>query len=364
MVHGVVSGCLSYVGIYVSLSIRSPGDTTLVVQFVVLHYLTYLHHLFYLALFPNQQQLTANYLAPVYLISPTHIHNIMSSQSASVLLLGGTGKVGSRIAPLLHAAGVHFLVASRSGTAPNGYTGVKFDWEDESTWEPIFATLISTVYLVAPRGDAQDTIKKFVDLALSKGAQRFVLLSASVVDEGGPIFGKVHTYLRELGEAGKIGWAVLRPTWFQENFLQEPHLSSIKKENKIYSSTGSGKIPWISANDIAAVAFHALTAAQAPNTDYMVLGPELLTYADLAETFTSVLGRTITHVDITEPELVERWTRVGLPPQYGAALASMDTAVRHGSEDRTSDDVRRTTGKEPRRFGDFVEENKSAWARS
>ncbi|KAK6949016.1 hypothetical protein Daesc_009088 [Daldinia eschscholtzii] len=288
----------------------------------------------------------------------------MSSQTGSILLLGGTGKVGSRIAPLLHAAGVPFLVASRSGSAPNGYKGVKFDWGDESTWEPVFSTPISTVYLVAPPADDQDTMKKFVDLALSKGAQRFVLLSASAVEEGGPIMGKVHTYLRELGEAGKIGWAVLRPTWFQENFLQEHHLSALKKENRIYSSTGSGKIPWVSAQDIAGVAFYALTTPQAPNTDYMILGPELLTYADLAEIFTSVLGRKITHVDLTESELVDRWASVGLPPQYGAALAAMDTAVRHGSEERSSDAVLRTTGREPRRFRDFVEENKATWAQS
>ncbi|KAI1464141.1 NAD(P)-binding protein [Daldinia caldariorum] len=285
----------------------------------------------------------------------------MSSQSGSILLLGGTGKVASRIAPLLHAAGVPFLLASRAGSAPNGYTGVKFDWEDESTWEPIFATPISAVYLVSPRRDAQDTMKKFVDLALSKGARRFVLLGASLVEEGGQMFGKVHTYLRELGEAGKIGWAVLRPTWFHENFLHD-HAPDIRKENKIYSSTGSGKIPWVSAEDIAAVAFHVLTAAQAPNTDYLILGPELLTHADLAEIFTSALGRKITHVDLTESELAERWTSLGLPAEFSAALASLDTAVRHGSEERTSDDVRRITGREPKRFRDFVEENKDTWA--
>ncbi|KAI1643277.1 NAD(P)-binding protein [Daldinia loculata] len=287
-----------------------------------------------------------------------------TTQSGSVLLLGGTGKVGSRIAPLLHAAGVPFLVASRSGSAPDGYTGVKFDWEDESTWEPIFSTPISAVHLVAPRAEAQDAMKKFVDLALSKGVPRFILLSASIVAEGGPLVGKVHTYLRELGEAGKIGWGVLRPTWFQENFLSEHHLSALKKENKIYSSTGSGRIPWISAGDIAAVSFHFLTAPQAPNTDHLILGPELLTYADLAEIFSSVLNRKITHVDLTEPELTSRWASVGLPAEYAAVLASMDTAVRHGSEELTSDAVRATTGRDPRAFRDFVEENKGTWAQS
>ncbi|KAI8962580.1 NAD(P)-binding protein [Daldinia sp. FL1419] len=286
------------------------------------------------------------------------------SQSGSVLLLGGTGKVGSRIAPLLHEAKIPFLVASRSGSAPDGYTGVKFNWEDESTWEPIFATPISAIWLVVPHADDQTTIKKFVDLAVSKGTKRIVLLSSSAIKEGGMLMGKVHAYLRELGEAGKIGWAVLRPTWFQENFLVEHHLSALKQENKIYSSTGSGRIPWVSAYDIAAVGFHSLTAAQAPNTDYLVLGPELLTYADLAEIFSSVLGRKITHVDLTEAQLAERWVSVGLPVEYGSFLAAMDTAIRHNSEDRTSGDILKVTGREPRKFRQFVEENKEAWAQN
>jgi uncharacterized protein YbjT (DUF2867 family) len=37
----------------------------------------------------------------------------------------------------------------------------------------------------------------------------------------------------------------------------------------------------VSANDIAAVAVRALTDREAPNTDYMVLGPELLSYDEV-----------------------------------------------------------------------------------
>ncbi len=34
--------------------------------------------------------------------------------------------------------------------------------------------------------------------------------------------------------------------------------------------------------DIAAVAARALTAEEAPNTDYVILGPELLSYGDVS----------------------------------------------------------------------------------
>ncbi len=62
----------------------------------------------------------------------------------------------------------------------------------------------------------------------------------------------------------------------------EHHVHSIKIEGKLYSATSDGRIPWVSVEDIAAVAARALTAEEAPNTDYVILGPELLSYGDVS----------------------------------------------------------------------------------
>lgn len=67
-----------------------------------------------------------------------------------------------------------------------------------------------------------------------------------------------------------------------ENFADQPvHVRGIKEESKIYSATGQGKIPWVSADDIAAVAVRALTDEEPWNTDHLVLGPELLSYTEV-----------------------------------------------------------------------------------
>ncbi|KAI0839155.1 putative ergot alkaloid A [Hypoxylon sp. FL0890] len=264
------------------------------------------------------------------------------STSGTVLVLGGTGKVGSRLVPLLTEASIPTLVASRSGKAPAGSTGVKFDWDDESTWEPILANpdSVRAVFLIGPGSPDHSPVIKFIDVARGKGVRRFVLLSASSVEEGGPLMGVTHKRLHELGNEGKIEWAVLRPSWFMQNFLETYHVKPIKEENKLYSATGPGRIPWVSAEDIAAVAFHALTSPQPPNTDFLVLGPELLKYTDLAEIFTSVLGRKITYHELTEAELVAQYQHIGVPAEYAAVLAAMDTNIRNGAEDRTNDVVR------------------------
>ncbi|KAI1771770.1 putative ergot alkaloid A [Hypoxylon cercidicola] len=286
-----------------------------------------------------------------------------SSTPGAILLTGGTGKVGSRIAPLLQAANIPTLVASRSGSAPSGLTGVKFDWADRATWEPIFAShSVKTVLLVeqgAP--DQPQMMKDLIDLARTKGASRFVLLSASLIEEDGLLMGQTHRYLHELGDAGEVEWAVLRPSWFDENFIHL-HSFSINGENKIYSATGAGRLPWVSAEDIAAVGFHALTSPHPPNRDFLILGPELLSYGDTADIFTSVLGRKIMYHELTEAEFVARLQGFGIPAEYAGVLAAMDTDVKNGADDRTNDVVKSVTGREPVLFRDFVEANKKVWS--
>ncbi|KAK1973666.1 agroclavine dehydrogenase [Colletotrichum cereale] len=283
----------------------------------------------------------------------------------AVLLTGGTGKVASRIAPLLKAAGIPAIIASRRGTAPEAYTSVEFDWMALWTWEPALTAhqLVDAVFIVAPGiTDPGPTAAAFIELARSKGARRFVLLSSSQLEEGGPAMGQIHKYLRKSGDNNELEWAVLRPSWFQENFeTEEVHRKAIIEEGKVYSATGEGKIPWVSASDIAGVGFHALTTPQAPNMEYLVLGPELLTYGQVANVFTEVLGREITYRGLTEEELAQRHISFGLPKEYAPVLATLDTIIKNGGENRMNDVVQIAIGKTPRKFRDYVEEKKAVW---
>ena len=184
-----------------------------------------------------------------------------ASQPAAILVLGGTGTVGSRVVRQLSGlSDCLILVASRNGeeariaplpppattttttptptttTSPTrpapvaqqddsnaSNTGssrlrhVLFDWFRRETWDnPFAAVAVGAVYLVAPPTlDAGGLMAAFVDFARERGARRFVLQSASSLEPGGPAMGRVHGYLRELGRRGEVDWAVLRPSWFQ-----------------------------------------------------------------------------------------------------------------------------------------------------
>lgn len=279
----------------------------------------------------------------------------MSSKS-NILLTGGTGKIASRITPLLSSNGNTVLVASRSGKCPllPNTEGVKFDWLEPNTYDNALSRhQITAVFLVAPPiMNCLTPMKSFIDLAVAKGVNRLVLLSASLLDVGdGPMMREVSKYISSLG----VEWAVLRPTWFMEDFSEMQHLPSIRDEDKIVTATGKGKVPFVSAEDIAAVAFRALTDGVSHDTDHLILGPELLSYDDVTEILTQKLQRKITHVKISEGELAAGMTTDGVPADYSRLLAQLDTAIKNGAEERLNRVVLEVTGREARRFLEYVD---------
>jgi len=74
---------------------------------------------------------------------------------------------------------------------------------------------------------------------------------------------------------------------FEENLIEPGLVYTIGTMNKILTACGDGRIPFISADDIAEVAFRALTDKASHNCDHRVLGPELLTYDDVRSPFSN-----------------------------------------------------------------------------
>ncbi|KXH66681.1 AFUA_2G17970 family ergot alkaloid biosynthesis protein [Colletotrichum salicis] len=290
-----------------------------------------------------------------------------------ILILGGTGKVGRQITKLLARISTPVYQSSRSGastTEPDAdnIQAVAFDWENEQTWAAALGVGATSIFLVAPAVmDVLPPMRSFIDQArIQSRTTRFVLLSGSPIEPdiiNGYAMGRPHAYLKELGDRGEAEWAALRPTWFQQNFAeQDNHRLAIMNESTIYSATADGRIPWVATEDIAACAFQLLTQEDAPNDEYLILGPELLSYDEVAATLSDVLGRRIVHKRLSAQELVDRYVAQGMPRDYAEMMSGLDTAIKNGSENRTNSVVLAVTGKQPKKFREFAERNKTVWA--
>ncbi len=273
----------------------------------------------------------------------------------SVLVTGGTGKTGRRVADLLRGRGI----AARVGTRlPVSSDQVRFDWTDAGSFADAILD-VRAVYMVAPTGaaDPLDAMRPFIDKAIGAGVARLVLLSSSMLEEGGPLMGAVHAYLK----AEAPGWTALRPSWFMQNFSEQQHLDTILAEGRIYSATEDGRVPFIDAGDIAAVAVEALLDDDFGNGDLILTGPETVSYDEVARMISVSSGRPVAHHRLGLEELTSRFEAIGIPGAFAQALAGMDGAIAHGAEDRVTDTVEVVTGRRPKAFAEFVRENGSRW---
>jgi uncharacterized protein YbjT (DUF2867 family) len=273
---------------------------------------------------------------------------------SAVLVIGGTGTTGSRVAAMLRDRDAVVRVATRK-PAESGH--VLFDWADPATHGPALAE-VDGIYLVAPIGVAEPVpiVEPFLNLARANGARRAVLLSSSAVSEDSGL-GALHRTVRTVMPE----WTVLRPSWFMQNFLGDHmHASAIRDQGEIVTATGDGRVPFIDATDIAAVATHALIDPLPHNTEHVLTGPEALSYTEAAAIIGDVTGQPIHHRNVTPDELVTRLIGVGIPAPFAEVLATLDEDIRHGAEDRITTTVPDITGRPARSFREFVTANRKA----
>lgn len=275
-----------------------------------------------------------------------------NASSTRVLVTGATGTTGTRLVPRLAALGLEVIAASRGGHTPAGSTGVRFDWHDPAGHPPVLAG-VDRVYLLPPVTDAQPELVMlpFLKLAHELGVRRVVLHSNSPTPAGGPGIGIVHQAIPGLFDE----WAVLRPTWFMQNFSGEhPYARMIRQSSSIVTATGDARVAFIDATDIARVATEALADPTAPNTELVLTGPQTLSFADVATILSQASNTTITHENVTRDELAGRYEQIGVAAAGAAFVKIMDSIITSGSEDRTTTAVATTTGTPPRSFTQFA----------
>lgn len=266
-----------------------------------------------------------------------------------ILVTGATGKTGSALVRQLRDSGVGVRAGTRRPETPDD---VAFDWRDPTTFDAALDE-VTGIYLVAPT-DTDEPLEPMRPFLERVRSRRLVLLSASSLPQGGPMMGAVHEWLAHQA----TNFAVLRPTWFMQNITTQ-HLPGILQDGAIYSAAEDGRIPFIDANDIAAVAAGLLTIRAAEQGLAPVLtGPEALTYDDVARMLTEIGGRAVRHVRLSASELAQRLESYGLPASYAATLAALDHGIAEGSEDRVTNEVQHWTGREPNDLGSFLTANR------
>jgi uncharacterized protein YbjT (DUF2867 family) len=265
-----------------------------------------------------------------------------------ILILGGQGKTGRRVAGHLTARQLPFRLASRSSEQP-------FDWYDESTWSATVAG-VDTAYLappVGPTGLAQ--AGKFIKQAAAEGLRRVVLLSGRGVGSPGRDFAVYESSL-ELEHAVKdsgADWTIVRPAWFAQGFSEDFFLDYVLA-GELRLSAGDGAEAWIDLDDVGEVMTIALLDESHTGQTYELSGPRPLTLTEVAAELSTAIGRPISSVDLDPEQHVAELIAYGVPQEDAEAVRDLFAVIRNHRSEYVSDGVQQVLGRAPRDFRDYA----------
>ncbi|HTS03107.1 MAG TPA: NmrA family NAD(P)-binding protein [Thermoanaerobaculia bacterium] len=283
----------------------------------------------------------------------------------NVLVLGGTGTVGSRVVRelLTRGADVSLLTRDAKKPVPSGARAVVGDLLDPGTIRTAFGGR-DAVFLLTALGTSEchEGLMAVNGCRLA-GVRKVVFLSIHRLDEALhlPHFG-AKLPIEAAIKASGIPYTILRPNNFYQN---DTWYKDAMLGYDVYPQPfGDVGLSRVDVRDIAEAAALALTSDAARNETVNLVGPEVLTATATAATWGGVLGRKIAYGG----DDLDAWEKASLA--FLPAFAVFDFRLMYAFFQEKGlkaapEDVARCTallGHAPRRFDEFAAETARAWS--
>ena len=275
-----------------------------------------------------------------------------------ICVTGASGTLSSEVVRQLEGQQLSFRAAYFSGKAAEtararGVEAVNIDYNQPPTLRAAFEGC-DAVFLLGPNALNQTELElNAVDAASAAGVRHIVKQSVMGAAEAAYSLAKIHRPVEKAIEKSGLAWTFLRPNSFMQNAVTFM-APTIRAEGMFYSASGQSRISHIDVRDIAAVAVAALTTQGEKKTIYTLSGPEALTYDEMAEELSKALGRVIRHVSLSSADLRAGMLAEGMPEALADRMLDLERYFREDRASIVTDDVKRVTGRDPKRFADYV----------
>ena len=284
-----------------------------------------------------------------------------------ILVTGATGKVGSQLIEQLTQAKqpVRALVRDPEKAAkmlPANVELARGDFEDEQS---IAAALegVDRLFLLAPPAENMLELERnAIAFAKSAGVQHIMKLSAIGADDPATqsFFLSQHREAESAVRATGIPHTFLRPNFFMQNLLGIA--PQVKLQGAIFQPGANQSASHIDTADIAAVAAAVLRdPSRHANQAYTLTGPQSLTFPQIADILSRVIGKPVKYVDVPRDAAKQAMIGAGMPAWQAEGISQLMDDYRAGNMSAVTDDVERVTGKKPQTVEQFVQENRAAF---
>lgn len=260
----------------------------------------------------------------------------------NILVIGGTGKTGSRVVENLTKLGHDVTIGSRNGSPT-------FDWEDPNTYEPALkgmdrAYIVYYPDLAVP--GARDAISKLTEAALKQGLEKVVLLSGKGETEA--------EACEEIVAHSGLNYTLVRASWFNQNFSEGAFRDFILAGN-VALPMPEAEVPFVDVNDIADVVTKVLLDDSYNGQTITVTGPRKMTFREVVATMANAAGRDIHYQPISIEEFKAGMKEAGLPDAYVWLFGYLFKEVLGNPENQDiSTDVEKVLGRKAIDFKDFA----------
>lgn len=280
----------------------------------------------------------------------------------TILVTGATGTVGREIIKQLALqdvnvrAGVHSIIKGENLKRLPGVEIVELDFRNPDSLHAAF-THVDRLMLITPLSEDQlEMARNLVEEAKKQGVKYITKLSAlGAGAEPGIQLGRWHRQMERYVEESGIPYTILRPAGFMQNLVNHS-ATSVKKEGKFYMPLGDGKVSYIDARDIAAVAVEVLLSDEHAGKVYDLTGPEALSHQEMATLLSEATGKQIEFVDVPEEAARQTMESQHTPAAIADALLELYAAQKAGKSAKVTSTVQEITGRTPHSFRQFAKD--------
>lgn len=272
----------------------------------------------------------------------------------NILVIGGTGKTGRKVAERLTQKNQNVRIGSRNGEPA-------FDWEDPTTWPAALADMDKVYITFQPDlavPGALAAIERLTQVAQKSGIKKMVLLSGKGEREA--------ELCEQVVIHSGIDYTIVRATWFNQNFSESFFLEPLLA-GQVALPQATAKVPYVDTDDIADVAVEALLHDQHNGQIYELTGPRTWTFPEVVQEIATATGRDIHFTSISLSDYKQMLERFQLPAAYVWLINYLFTEVLGNAQNAiVTHDVEKVLGRKPKDFSEYVREvaAKGVWNRT
>ncbi|MBC6315933.1 NmrA family NAD(P)-binding protein [Listeria grandensis] len=283
-----------------------------------------------------------------------------------ILVLGATGNIGFSVVQTLteHGvavrAGVSNPEKSKALWEDNSLVDVMhFDFLDSSTF-PDTLEGVTKVFFVRPPQLSTPKEDMFPFLHFLKAQSIAHVLFVSLIGvEKNPVTPH-HKIEKEMMRL-ELPYTFLRPSFFMQN-LNTTHQMDIQKNQDLFIPAGKAKTSFIDTRDIGEIAAICLmNTPQHLQQKYSITGKEAVSYYEVANRMTTILGKKITYSKPSLWHFRSTMMKRGTPKAYANVMTMLYLITQLGNAKKVTPTAKELLKREPTSISQYIEDYRTSF---